>query len=141
MFFLLLNYLASVLLCCKYLQWTLVLTNIVFHESLEISNQSLGSLIFDYENFHTNLVTSNKFLITSNKNIGFLVTFYHGFSEQYRIFELQSLFAIFESLKFVKFSIHAISKFKFKTFPFKHFIVSNQIAVTVTLQLHYSCVL
>ena len=141
MFFLLLNYLASVLLCCKYLQWTLVLTNIVFNESLEISNQSLGSLIFDYENFHTNLVTSNKFLITSNKNIGFLVTFYHGFSEQYRIFELQSLFAIFESLKFVKFSIHAISKFKFKTFPFKHFIVSNQIAVTVTLQLHYSCVL
>ena len=141
MFFLLLNYLASVLLCCKYLQWTLVLTNIVFHESLEISNQSLGSLIFDYENFHTNLVTSNKFLITSNKNIGFLVTFYHGFSEQYRIFELQSLFAIFESLKFVKFPIHAISKFKFKTFPFKHFVVSNQIAVTVTLQLHYSCVL
>ena len=141
MFFLLLNYLASVLLCCKYLQWTLVLTNIVFNESLEISNQSLGSLIFDYENFHTNLVTSNKFLITSNKNIGFLVTFYHGFSEQYRIFELQSLFAIFESLKFVKFPIHAISKFKFKTFPFKHFIVSNQIAVTVTLQLHYSCVL
>ena len=141
MFFLLLNYLASVLLCCKYLQWTLVLTNIVFNESLEISNQSLGSLIFDYENFHTNLVTSNKFLITSNKNIGFLVTFYHGFSEQYRIFELQSLFAIFESLKFVKFPIHAISKFKFKTFPFKHFVVSNQIAVTVTLQLHYSCVL
>ena len=141
MFFLLLNYLASVLLCCKYLQWTLVLTNIVFNEFLEISNQSLGSLIFDYENFHTNLVTSNKFLITSNKNIGFLVTFYHGFSEQYRIFELQSLFAIFESLKFVKFPIHAISKFKFKTFPFKHFIVSNQIAVTVILQLHYSCVL
>ena len=141
MFFLLLNYLASVLLCCKYLQWILVLTNIVFNESLEISNQSLGSLIFDYENFHTNLVTSNKFLITSNKNIGFLVTFYHGFSEQYRIFELQSLFAIFESLKFVKFPIHAISKFKFKTFPFKHFVVSNQIAVTVTLQLHYSCVL
>ena len=141
MFFLLLNYLASVLLCCKYLQWTLVLTNIVFHESLEISNQSLGSLIFDYENFHTNLVTSNKFLITSNKNIGFLVTFYHGFSEQYRIFELQSLFAIFESLKFVKFPIHAIAKFKFKTFLFKYFVVSNQIAVTVTLQLHYSCVL
>ena len=141
MFFLLLNYLASVLLCCKYLQWTLVLTNIVFNEFLETSNQSLRSLIFDYENSLTNLFTSNKFLITSNKNIGCLVKFYYGFSEQYRIFELQSLFAIFESLKFVKFPIHAISKFKFKTFPFKHFVVSNQIAVTVTLQLHYSCVL
>ena len=50
----------------------------------------------------------NEFLITSNKNIGFVVKFYHGFSEQYRIFELRSLFATFESLKSVEFSVHAV---------------------------------
>ena len=105
MFFLLLSYLASVSLCYKYLKWTLALTNMVSNEFLEISNKSLGYFIFAYGNSHTNLVlksnTANEFLITSNKNIGFLVKLYHGFSEHYRIFECQSLFAIFESLKFV----------------------------------------
>ena len=144
MFFLLLSCLASVSLCYKYLKWTLALTNMVFNEFLEISNKSLGYFIFAYGNSHTNLVlksnTANEFLITSNKNIGFLVKLYHGFSEHYRIFECKSLFAIFESLKFVKFLMHTISKFKFKTFPFKFLVVSNYIAFTsyiiVTLQLH-----
>ena len=144
MFFLLLSYLASVSLCYKYLKWTLALTNMAFNEFLEISNKSLGSFIFDYGNSHTNLVlksnTTNEFLIISNKNIGFFVKFYHGFSERYRIFERQNLFAIFESLKFVKFLMHTISKFKFKTFPFKCLVVSNYIAFTsymvATLQLH-----
>ena len=33
------------------------------------------------------------------------------------------------------------SKFEFKTFLFKYLAVSNYIAVRVTLQLHYSCIL
>ena len=38
----------------------------------------------------------NKFLIISNENIDFLLKLYHGFSKQYHIFELRSLFATFE---------------------------------------------
>ena len=49
----------------------------------------------------------NEFLIRSNKNIGFLLKFYHGFSEHYHILELRSLFATFESLKSVEFPMQA----------------------------------
>ena len=49
-----------------------------------------------------------EFLIISHKNIGFLLKFYQEFSEQYRIFELQSLFATFESLKSVEFPMRAV---------------------------------
>ena len=52
--------------------------------------------------------TFNKFLILSNKNIGFLLKLYYRFSEQYYILELQSLFATFESLKSVKLLMHAV---------------------------------
>ena len=50
----------------------------------------------------------NKFLIISNKNIRFFLRFYHGLSEQYHIFEFQSLFTTFESLKSVEFPMHAV---------------------------------
>ena len=50
----------------------------------------------------------NEFLIIANKSIGFLLTFYHGFSEQYHIFELRSLFTIFESLKSAEFLMRAV---------------------------------
>ena len=50
--------------------------------------------------------TFNKFVIILSKNIGFLIKFYHGFSKQYRIFELQSLLATFESLQSVEFPMH-----------------------------------
>ena len=46
-------------------------------------------------------IVFNEFLAKSNKSIGFFLKFYHGFSEQYHIFELRSLFATFESLKAV----------------------------------------
>ena len=49
-----------------------------------------------------------EFLVISHKNIGFLLKFYQEFSEQYRIFELRSLFATFESLKSVEFPMHTI---------------------------------
>ena len=53
----------------------------------------------------------NEFLIISNKNIGFLLKFYHGLSEQYHIYELQSLCATFESLKSVEFSMHTVVRY------------------------------
>ena len=52
--------------------------------------------------------TFNRFLILSNKNIGFLLKFYYRFSEQYYILELQSLFTTFKSLKSVKLLMHAV---------------------------------
>ena len=59
-----------------------------------------------------NLVLTNtafdEYLVISNKNIGFLLKFYHRFSEQNHILELRSLFATFESLKSVEFPIHAV---------------------------------
>ena len=51
----------------------------------------------------------NVFFIISNKNIGFLLQFYHGSSKQYHIFELRSLFATFKSVKLVEFPMHAVS--------------------------------
>ena len=50
----------------------------------------------------------DKFLIIWNKNIGFLLTFFQEFSKEYHIFELWSLFATFESLKFVDLPMHAV---------------------------------
>ena len=53
---------------------------------------------------------------TPIKNLGFintplnefLIKFYHGFNKHSYIFELQSLFATFESLKSVEFPMHAV---------------------------------
>ena len=50
----------------------------------------------------------NEFLIISNKNFGCLIKFYHGFSKHYHTFDLRSLFATFESLKSVEFTMHAV---------------------------------
>ena len=50
----------------------------------------------------------NKILIMLNKTIGFLLKFHDGFSKQYHIFELWSLFATFESLKRVEFPMDAV---------------------------------
>ena len=66
----------------------------------------------DYENSHTNFglmsTAFNEFLML-NKNIGFLLKLYHGFSKQYHIFDFQSLFVAFESLrKSVKFLMYAV---------------------------------
>ena len=51
---------------------------------------------------------TNKFLIILNKSIDLLLKFCHGFSKQYHIFELQSLFTTFESLISVEFLIYAV---------------------------------
>ena len=48
------------------------------------------------ENLGLTNIAFNEFLIISNKNIGFLLKFYYGFSEQCHIFELQDLFATSE---------------------------------------------
>ena len=50
----------------------------------------------------------NKFLILLNKNISFLIKFYHGFSEQDHIFKLQCFFATFKSLKSVELPMHVV---------------------------------
>ena len=90
------------------LQWTLVLTNMVFNEFLVISNVvsflAMKTLI---QNLALKNTSFNDFLI-SNKNIGFLLKFRHGFREQYHIFELRSLFATFVSPKSVEFPMHAV---------------------------------
>ena len=52
--------------------------------------------------------TFNEFLIISYKDIGFILKFYHGFSDQHYIFKLRSLFATFESLKSVEFPLHTV---------------------------------
>ena len=50
----------------------------------------------------------NKFFILWNKNIGFLLKYYHGFGEQYHIFQLRSLFSTFKSLKSVEFPVDTV---------------------------------
>ena len=50
----------------------------------------------------------NEFLIISNKSINFLLMFYRGFSEQYHIFKLRSLFTTFQSLKPVEFPMNPV---------------------------------
>ena len=84
----------------------------VFNEFLDVSNKCLGPIISDYEIQIQSLSLTNtafkEFLIISHKNIGFLLKFYQEFSEQYRIFELRSLFATFESLKSVEFPMRAV---------------------------------
>ena len=74
----------------------------------------------------------NKFLIIPNKNIGFLLKFYHEFGEQNHIFELRSLFATFESLKSVEFSMHPVVR----NSNSKHFYLNSDY-ILVTLQLHF----
>ena len=87
------------------LQWTLALTSIVFNKFLVILNKFSLVLHFwlqkliQIPNGLTKTVFNN-FLIL-NKNLGFL-KFHRGFREQY-IFELQSLFATFESMETVEF--------------------------------------
>ena len=62
----------------------------------------------------------NEFLTILNRNIGFLLKFYHEFSEKYHIFDIQSLFAITEITEICRISDVCISsKFEFKTFLFK----------------------
>lgn len=84
----------------------------VFNEFLVISNKISRSLHFWLWKLIQNLglanTAFNEFLIISNKYIGFLLKFYHGFSEQYHIFELRSLFATFESLTSVEFPMYAV---------------------------------
>ena len=53
-------------------------------------------------------IAFNEYLVIWNKNIGFHLKFYGRFSEQNHIFDLRSLFATFESLKSVKFPMHAL---------------------------------
>ena len=60
------------------------------------------------QNFDLTNTALNEFLIMSNKNVGFLIKFYHGFSERYHTFELRSLFPTFESLKSVEIPIYAV---------------------------------
>ena len=60
------------------------------------------------ENLGLTKTAFNDFLIISNKNIAFFLKFYNGFSEQYHISELQSLFATFESLKSLEFPMHVV---------------------------------
>ena len=60
------------------------------------------------QNFDLTNTALNEFLIISNKNVGFLIKFYHGFSERYHTFELRSLFPTFESLKSVEIPIYAV---------------------------------
>ena len=88
------------------LQWTLALTTIVFNKFLVILNKFSLVLHFwlqkliQIPNGLTKTIFNN-FLIL-NKNLGFLLKFHRGFREQY-IFELQSLFATFESMETVEF--------------------------------------
>ena len=104
----------------------------VFNEFLDVSNKCLGPIISDYEIQIQSLSLTNtafkEFLIISHKNIGFLLKFYQEFSEQYRIFELRSLFATFESLKSVEFLMHT----EFRNSNSKHFC-SNASLLQFTL--------
>ena len=89
------------------LKYTFALKNIVLNEfQVRSSKISLKILIQSLAFPNT---AFNEFLIIPNKNIGFLLKFYHGFSKQYHIFELRNLFATFESLKSVEFPLHAAS--------------------------------
>ena len=89
------------------LKYNFALKNIVFNEfQVRSSKISLKILIQSLAFPNT---AFNEFLIIPNKNIGFLLKFYHGFSKQYHIFELRNLFATFESLKSVEFPLHAAS--------------------------------
>ena len=68
---------------------------------LVISFLTMKTLI---QNLGLTNTTFNKFLIISNKNIGFLFRFCHKYSKQNHIFELWSLILTLEPLRSVNFS-------------------------------------
>ena len=90
------------------IQWTLVLTNMVFNEFLVTSNKISRSLHFWLKKKAKKNTAFNEFLVISNRNIGSFLKFCHVFSEQYHISEFRSLFATFESLKSTKFPMHTV---------------------------------
>ena len=93
----------------KILITNLGLTNTTFNEYLMILNWSIGFYI-------------------EQISISFLLQFYYGFSEQYHIFELPSLFATFKLMKFVKFLMYAVVQNSYS----KHFD-SNALPFQITL--------
>ena len=87
--------------------WLLTIFSLYGTKSLGPSFLFMKTLI---QNLRLRSTTFNEFLsaILTSKGIGFLLKVYHGFSKQYHIFELRSLFATFESLKSVEFPMHTI---------------------------------
>ena len=112
-----------------HIQWTLVLTN----SSIYRTNLSVSSFL-NIKTFIQNLgltnTAFNEFLIISNKNIGFLLRFYHVFSDNGFIifFKLRNFFAAFESLKPVEFPMPAVVR----NMNLKHFH-SNVSSFQITL--------
>ena len=109
---------------------THVLTNMVFNELLVILNKISWSLHCWLCKLIKNLgllnTAFNEFLIISNKNISFLLKFYHGFSKQYHILSFKVYLKLPDACN--------SSKFEFKIFSFKCVVVSN--CIVVTLQLY-----
>ena len=109
---------------------THVLANMVFNELLVILNKISWSLHCWLWKLIKNLgllnTTFNEFLIISNKNISFLLKFYHGFSKQYHILSFKVYLKLPDACN--------SSKFEFKIFSFKCVVVSN--CIVVTLQLY-----
>lgn len=68
------------------------------------------------QNVALTTITFNEFLIISNQNIGFLLKFYHAFSEQHHIFAVRNLFATFESQKSVEFPMQEVQNSNLKHF-------------------------
>ena len=60
------------------------------------------------QNLGLTITAFNEFFIVSSKNGGFVLKIYHGFSEQYHIFELRNLLATFKSAKSIEFLMHAV---------------------------------
>ena len=114
------------------IQETLALANMVFNEFLVISKKISPSFLTiksPIQNLGLTNTAFDKFLFMPNKNIGFLLKFYLGFSKQYHIFKSENLFATFESLRSVEFPMQTISF----SFSIICFVTSNYIVVTSTL--------
>ena len=125
------------------LQWTLVLMYMVFNEHVRYIEQNLSvPSIFSMKTLTQNHGLRNtafiEFLTISNKHIGFLLKFYHGFSQKYHIFELWSSSAIIESLKSVKFPMHEVARNSNSKHFYSHVLLFQ---TTLCLQLHYSWIL
>ena len=117
--------------CTSFLSWILVLTNMVFNEFLVISTKISRAFHFWLwktliQNPGLTNTTFREFPIISNKNIGFLLKFYHGY---------------FWASKFIcNFWITEIYRISNACSSWKHFhsnvsFASNYILVTINLYI------
>ena len=119
-----------------YIQWTLVLANMVFNKFLLViyRRKSLGLFIFDYEKSNTNPWSNERRFSR----------ILHYIEQKYRF--PPQIMDLANSIIFLSFEVYlqllrCSSKFELKKFSFKCLAIWNYFVVTMTMQLYYNCIL